>query len=228
MLSIKNGANGYTKEKKYMNNQNEISFREQSTNLLLIFTRNPELGKVKTRLAKTIGDEAALDIYKFLLEHTKQVTQNLSCDKAVYYSVKVRENDIWDATTYQKHQQEGSDLGVRMLNAFQQAFSRGYEKVVIIGSDLPDVTSEHINNAFEKLSSNDVVMGPAEDGGYYLLGIKKLHANIFQHKDWGTSTVRKDTLNDLQNESVHLLETLNDVDVFDDIKNNPTFNQFLN
>ncbi len=217
MPSIKNGANGYIKEKRFM-----------SKNLLLIFTRNPELGKVKTRLAKTIGDEAALDIYKFLLEHTKQVTQNLSCDKAVYYSVKVRENDIWDASVYQKHLQDGNDLGIRMYNAFQQAFSTGYEKVVIIGSDLPDLTSEHINEAFEKLNSNDLVMGPAEDGGYYLLGMKKLHANIFQHKDWGTSTVRKDTLNDLQNESVHLLETLNDVDVFEDIKNNPVFNQFLN
>ncbi|CAM1339064.1 TIGR04282 family arsenosugar biosynthesis glycosyltransferase [Tenacibaculum aestuarii] len=205
-----------------------MSLLPKSKNLLLIFTRNPELGKVKTRLAKTIGNEAAFDIYKFLLEHTKQVTQNLSCDKAVYYSVKVREHDIWDATLYQKHQQNGNDLGIRMHNAFQQAFSTGYEKVIIIGSDLPDLTSEHINEAFEKLNSNDVVMGPAEDGGYYLLGMKKLHANIFQHKDWGTSTVRKDTLNDLQNESVFLLETLNDVDVFDDIKNNPIFNQFLN
>ncbi|WP_435254054.1 TIGR04282 family arsenosugar biosynthesis glycosyltransferase [Tenacibaculum sp. A30] len=205
-----------------------MSLLPKSKNLLLIFTRNPDLGKVKTRLAKTIGDQAALDIYKFLLEHTKQVTQNLSCDKAVYYSVKVRENDIWDASVYQKHLQDGNDLGIRMHNAFQQAFSTGYEKVVIIGSDLPDLTSEHINVAFEKLNSNDVVMGPAEDGGYYLMGMKKLHANIFQHKDWGTSTVRKDTLNDLQNESVFLLETLNDVDVFDDIKNNPIFNQFLN
>ncbi|WP_028891451.1 TIGR04282 family arsenosugar biosynthesis glycosyltransferase [Tenacibaculum sp. 47A_GOM-205m] len=199
-----------------------------SKNLLLIFTRNPELGNVKTRLANTIGDEAALAIYKFLLEHTKQVTQNLPCDKAVYYSVKIREHDIWNPTIYQKKLQEGNDLGERMHNAFQQAFSDGYEKVIIIGSDLPDLTSEHINKAFKKLNSNDVVMGPAEDGGYYLLGMKKLHANIFQHKDWGTSTVRKDTLNDLQNESVHLLETLNDVDVFDDIKNNPVFNQFLN
>ncbi|MDE0536242.1 TIGR04282 family arsenosugar biosynthesis glycosyltransferase [Tenacibaculum sp. L6] len=205
-----------------------MSLLPKSKNLLLIFTRNPELGKVKTRLAKTIGDEAALDIYKFLLEHTKQVTQNLSCNKAVYYSVKVRENDIWDTSVYQKHLQDGNDLGIRMHNAFQQAFSTGYKKVVIIGSDLPELTSEHINVAYEKLNSNDVVMGPAEDGGYYLLGMKKLHANIFQHKDWGTSTVRKDTLNDLQNESVFLLETLNDVDVFDDIKNNPIFNQFLN
>ncbi|WGH74437.1 TIGR04282 family arsenosugar biosynthesis glycosyltransferase [Tenacibaculum tangerinum] len=206
-----------------MNNQ-----KEQSRNLLLLFTRNPELGKVKTRLAKTIGKEAALNIYKYLLKHTKQVTQNLACDKAVYYSVKIREDDIWDISTYQKHLQKGTDLGERMHNAFQQAFSNGYEKVIIIGSDLPDITSEHINEAFEKLNTHEVVIGPAEDGGYYLLGMKKLHANIFRHKDWGTSTVRKDTLNDLQNVSVHLLEILNDVDVFDDIKNNSIFNQFLN
>lgn len=199
-----------------------------SKNLLLIFTRNPELGKVKTRLAKTVGDEAALNIYKFLLNHTKEVTQNLSCDKALYYSVKVRENDIWDSSIYQKHTQLGDDLGIRMQNAFQQAFDKSYEKVLIIGSDLFDLQEKHINQAFEKLNSNDVVIGPAEDGGYYLLGMKKLHPTIFQNKQWGTATVRKDTLNDLQNESVHLLETLNDVDVFEDIKNNSVFDQFLN
>ena len=198
-----------------------------SKNLLLIFTRNPELGKVKTRLAKTIGNESALNIYKFLLNHTKEVTQDLNCDKAVYYSVKVRNNDIWDASNYQKHQQNGDDLGIRMKNAFQEAFDKSYEKVLIIGSDLYDLNPNHINEAFEKLNSNDVVIGPAEDGGYYLLGMKELHSEVFKNKDWGTSTVRQDTLNDLQNVSVHLLETLNDVDVFDDIKDNPAFEQFL-
>lgn len=197
-------------------------------NLLLIFTRNPELGKTKTRLAKTIGDEAALEIYKFLLDHTREVTQNITCDKAVYYSVKIRENDIWNASIYQKYQQKGTDLGIRMHNAFQDAFTNNYEKVLIVGSDLYDLQPNHINDAFEKLNSNDVVIGPAEDGGYYLLGMKKLQASVFQNKDWGTSTVRKDTLNDLQNVSVHLLETLNDIDVFDDIKDNPIFDQFLN
>ena len=198
-----------------------------SKNLLLIFTRNPELGKVKTRLAKTVGDESALNIYKFLLNHTKEVTQNLNCDKAVYYSVKVRENDIWDANIFQKYAQSGDDLGLRMQNAFQQAFNNSYEKVLIIGSDLFDLQEKHINEAFEELNSNDVVIGPAEDGGYYLLGMKKLQPLIFHNKEWGTATVLKDTLNDLQNVSVHLLETLNDVDVFDDIKDNPTFKQFI-
>ena len=196
-------------------------------NLLLIFTRNPELGKVKTRLAKSIGDRNALEVYKLLLNKTKEATLKLNCDKAVYYSVKIRENDIWDAAAYQKQQQYGNNLGVKMQNAFKEAFKKGYEKVIIIGSDLYDLTSEIIENAFKKLDTNDVVLGPAKDGGYYLLGMKKLHLNIFENKDWGTETVRASTLKDLEKDTVHLLEELNDVDVVEDIKNHPAFEQFL-
>lgn len=198
-----------------------------SKNLLLIFTRNPELGKVKTRLAKSVGDKTALEIYKFLLKKTKEVTQDLTYDKAVYYSVKVRENDIWDSKTYQKHQQIGNDLGIRMQNAFLNSFNAGYEKVMIIGSDLFDLTSEIIDKAFQKLNDNDVVIGPAEDGGYYLLGMKSLQPNIFKNKAWGTSSVRKETLVNLKDKKVHLLEELNDVDVFEDIQNHPAFAHFL-
>lgn len=187
-------------------------------NLLMIFTRNPELGKVKTRLAKTIGDQKALEVYKFLLNKTKEVTQDLVTDKAVFYSVKVRENDIWDAAIYQKYPQSGSDLGARMQLAFQQAFDQGYEKVAIIGSDLFDLSQQHIETAFEQLNSNNVVIGPAEDGGYYLLALKKVYPAIFQNKEWGTSSVRKDTLADLKNETIFLLEQLNDIDVYDDLK----------
>lgn len=200
---------------------------QKNKNLLLIFTRNPELGKAKTRLAKSVGDETALDIYKFLLQKTKEVTYNLDCDKAVYYSVKIRENDIWDSTRYQKHQQTGEDLGVRMQNAFKESFETGYKKVMIIGSDLYDLTPKIIEDAFFKLEANDVVIGPAEDGGYYLLGMNILQSKIFKNKDWGTSSVKKDTLNDLQKVNVHLLTELNDVDVIEDIENNPAFQQFL-
>ncbi|PKH50154.1 glycosyltransferase [Tenacibaculum sp. Bg11-29] len=198
-----------------------------SKNLLLVFTRNPELGKAKTRLAKTVGDETALTIYKFLLDKTKEITANLSCDKAVYYSVKIRDNDIWNKEIYQKHQQKGEDLGIRMQNAFQNSFDENYDKVLIIGSDLYDLTPAIIENAFEKLNTNDVVIGPAEDGGYYLLGMKKMHAAVFKNKEWGTATVRRDTLNNLQKVTVHLLEELNDVDVFEDIENHSAFQQFL-
>ncbi|MDB0040336.1 TIGR04282 family arsenosugar biosynthesis glycosyltransferase [Polaribacter sp.] len=199
-----------------------------SKNLLLIFTRNPELGKVKTRLAKTIGEEKALAIYKFLLAHTKKVTENIACDKAVYYSVKVREDDLWNGEIYQKKQQLGEDLGIRMQNAFQDAFANGYEKVLIVGSDLIDLSEEIIEKGFLQLASNDVVIGPAEDGGYYLLGMKSVHPNVFKNKNWGTSTVREETLNDLKDKKVHLLNELNDADVLDDIKEHPAFQHFLN
>ncbi|TVZ56832.1 hypothetical protein OD91_2133 [Lutibacter sp. Hel_I_33_5] len=189
-----------------------------SKNLLLIFTRNPELGKVKTRLAKTIGDKNALKIYKKLLHQTKKVTQYLDCDKAVYYSVKIRKNDIWDSSIYQKHQQTGNDLGFRMQNAFENSFKKGYEKVMIIGSDLFDLSEEIINEAFYQLDKNDTVIGPAEDGGYYLLGMKKNYPEIFQNKNWGTSSVRKATLEDLKNQNTFQLEELNDIDVYEDLK----------
>lgn len=198
-----------------------------SKNLLLIFTRNPELGKAKTRLAKSVGDEIALEIYKFLLNKTKEITQNLTCDKAVYYSVKIRENDIWNSNFYQKHQQFGEDLGFRMQNAFKNSFEAGYQKVMIIGSDLYDLSPSIIEDAFSKLNTNDVVLGPAEDGGYYLLGMKTLQPNIFENKAWGTSTVRTETLNDLEKVNVHLLQELNDVDVIEDIENHPAFQKFL-
>ncbi|MDX6746530.1 TIGR04282 family arsenosugar biosynthesis glycosyltransferase [Polaribacter sp. PL03] len=198
-----------------------------SKNLLLIFTRNPELGKAKTRLAKTVGDETALDIYKFLLKRTRAIASKVSSDKAVYYSVKIRENDIWDAAIFQKHQQVGEDLGIRMLNAFKNGFSAGYEKVLIIGSDLYDLTPETVDHAFASLDTNDVVLGPAEDGGYYLLGMNSLHENVFKNKDWGTETVRASTLTDLKDKKVLLLSELNDVDVFEDIEHHPAFQQFI-
>jgi len=197
----------------------------EAKNLILIFTRNPELGKCKTRLAKTIGDENALTIYKILLQHTADVIEQIDCDKAVYYSVKVRDNDIWDNTIYQKHQQHGNNLGLRMQNAFNNSFKVGYEKVLIVGSDLYDLKPKYIQEAFDNLDNHDVTIGPAEDGGYYLLGMKILHPNIFENKDWGTETVRKDTLNDLKNKSVFLLEELNDIDLYEDLKK---YDQLLN
>ena len=196
-------------------------------NLLLVFTKNPELGKVKTRLAKTVGNTTALKIYIFLLERTRDIVVKVSADKAVYYSVKVRENDIWDASTFQKHQQVGEDLGIRMLHAFKNGFKAGYEKVMIIGSDLYDITAETIENAFIALENNEVVIGPAEDGGYYLLGMNSLEEKVFKNKDWGTETVRKNTLEDLKDKKVFLLGELNDVDIFEDIEHHPAFQIFL-
>ena len=190
-------------------------------NLIIVFTRNPELGKVKTRLAKTVGASSALDIYTFLLEHTEIIIRNITSDKAVYYSEKIREGDLWDNNIYLKYLQEGDDLGEKMHNAFKNAFNKDYEKVVIVGSDLFDLKESHLLEAFQKLNTRDVVIGPAKDGGYYLLGMKQLHPILFKNKKWGAATVLESTLNDLQQEKVKLLEALNDIDTFEDLQQQP-------
>lgn len=198
-----------------------------SKNLIIIFTRNPELGKVKTRLAKTIGDASALHIYSYLLEHTEKTIRNIDSDKAVYYSEEIYKEDIWDNATYLKYLQKGEDLGERMLHAFQNAFNNNYEKVIIVGSDLFDLKEKHIEEAFQKLNKRDIVIGPAKDGGYYLLGMKTLKEAVFKDKKWSTASVFKDTLKDLYKLKVHQLEVLNDIDTFEDMKNNTTLKNLI-
>ncbi|MBT8184216.1 MAG: TIGR04282 family arsenosugar biosynthesis glycosyltransferase [Eudoraea sp.] len=198
-----------------------------SKELLLIFTRNPELGKCKTRLAATIGERAALEVYKFLLKHTVSITANLKTDKTVYYSENIRENDIWPKEVFNKQLQQGEDLGTRMLNAFRNGFDAGYDRIIIIGSDIYDLSEADLKLAFKLLREKDYVLGPALDGGYYLLGMKRLNPTLFQNKDWGSATVLSSTIIDLEGEEYHLLETRNDVDVYDDIKDNKIFLPYL-
>lgn len=198
-----------------------------SKNLLLVFTRNPELGKCKTRLAAKVGDESALDIYKFLLNHTAALTQNVNAAKQVWYSEEIWMNDIWDNAVYDKRLQQGTDLGVRMANAFQAGFASGFERVIVIGSDMYDLSEDDLEKAFTILKVKDFVIGPAEDGGYYLLGMKAFNAEVFKNKTWGTSSVLQNTLNDLKNENIELLEARNDVDVYEDIGTTDAFLPFL-
>ena len=198
-----------------------------SKNLIITFTRNPELGKVKSRLAKSIGEVSALEVYIKLLEHTKNVLKDLDCDKAVYYSVKIRDNDIWDSKIFQKHQQFGDDLGERMQNAFENGFKKGYEKIIIVGSDLYDLNTKIIKEAFQQLENNDTVIGPAEDGGYYLLGMKTMHSSVFEIENWGTETVYKQTISKLNNKSVYVLEILNDIDYVEDLKPYEAFKSYI-
>jgi rSAM/selenodomain-associated transferase 1 len=195
------------------------------TDALLIFTRNPEWGKVKTRLAKSIGNEQALEVYKSLLLHTRNVTQNLDCDKFVFYDNRIEPNDIWSDKEYYKRLQSGDDLGQKMQNAFQEVLDLGYKNCIIVGSDLFDLQPQHLTIAFEKLQENEVVIGPAEDGGYYLLGLKKLIPGIFSNKNWGTETVFKDTLDNLTNYKFDLLEILNDIDTLEDLEKS-NYNNF--
>lgn len=195
--------------------------------LLIIFTRNPELGKCKTRLAATVGDESALNIYKFLLDHTKNITQGLNIGKWLYYSDDIWENDIWDSSDYAKKVQSGNDLGERMSNAFIDGFNAGYEKIIIIGSDMYDLTENDLLEAFNLLDQHDYIIGPAIDGGYYLLGMKIFNPALFNNKIWGSNTVFQATIQDLRNMDYGLLAPKNDIDYFEDIKDIEIFRTFL-
>ena len=182
--------------------------------VLLIFIRNPELGKVKTRLAATVGDKNALKIYEVLLDYTKVITQDLPCRKVLYYADKVTEKDNWPNEIYSKALQPEGDLGIKMQTAFAEVFQEGAEQVVLIGSDCYELTSDILNEAFERLKTKDTVIGPAADGGYYLLGFSRPNHSVFQNKNWSTSTVFLDTVNDLESHgfSWSALPVLNDVD----------------
>lgn len=197
------------------------------SNCVLIFTRNPEIGKVKSRLAQGVGKQNALDIYIKLLQHTRDVVSTIDCERWVGYSEAVRQEDLWENHSFYKFQQQGEDLGARMHNAFSQAFTAGHKKVLIVGSDLYDLQPHHINAAFNALETHDTVIGPAKDGGYYLLGMKKLNSAVFQNKKWGTESVLSDTLKDLKDSKVYHLETLNDIDYAQDLKPYPEFAQYL-
>ena len=189
--------------------------------LLLIFTRNPEKGKVKKRLAQTIGDEAALKVYNYLLQHTVNITRPLPVEKWVYYSEALPENDIWEKDLFRKKLQQGQDLGQRMEQAFSEAFKAGFKKVVIIGSDLFDIEEADLKMAFLTLDDHEYVVGPAQDGGYFLLGMKKPTPQLFRNKDWSTSRVLDQTLSDLEQEKLKLLPVRNDIDTFEDMRSHP-------
>jgi rSAM/selenodomain-associated transferase 1 len=169
-----------------------------SNSLLIIFYRNPELGKVKTRLAATLGDSKALAVYLYLSAHTKSITESLPVDKAVFYSNHIDTEDNWDNAAYHKNLQSGTNLGERMANAFREGFRSGYLSICIVGTDCFELTSAAIEEAFAKLQLNDTVIGPANDGGYYLLGMNAYHAEFFENKSWSTSSVYEATLQDFK------------------------------
>lgn len=198
-----------------------------SKKALIIFVKNPELGKVKTRLAKTVGDESALNIYKFLLKHTAEITETLQVDKYVFYAENIEQDDVWNPDIFRKKLQKGKDFGERMKNAFSEIFDMGYESVILIGCDVYNLIKNDLENAFNALQDNPFVIGPAADGGYYLLGKQKPFNTLFENKNWYSNTVLKETLNDLRDKKYILLDERNVVDFYNDIKNIAEFQQFL-
>lgn len=188
-------------------------------NALIILIRNPQLGCVKTRLAAKIGNESALKVYIALLNYTQSVAREIDASRLLFYSDFIDGNDSWDNGLFNKYLQEGNSFGTRMCRAFKLALN-DHEKAVIIGSDCEELNPKIIREAFDKLSEFDVILGPAKDGGYYLMGLKKIYPELFTNKRWSTSSVLEDTLIDVKNLglSFYLLPVLSDIDEYEDFK----------
>lgn len=188
--------------------------------LLLIFVKNPEKGTVKTRLAKTVGDEKAYQTYINLLNLTIDVASETDAQKQIWYSSFVDESDGLGGAGFDKKLQQGENLGTRMLNAFHDGFEDKFSKIVIIGSDCPGISREILEEAFDRLDQDEVVIGPSEDGGYYLLGLRKLIPEIFKDISWSTERVLSETVKVLKSKGLDYgkLPTLNDIDTEEDLR----------
>jgi uncharacterized protein len=188
--------------------------------LIIIFVKNLQPGKVKTRLAADVGDEKALAIYRQLISITKEAALPVDADKEVWYSEYMEENDVFDADQFRKKVQSGENLGSRMANSIRNGFEDGYREVVIIGSDCPELGADTLEKAFKELGAHDAVVGPSRDGGYYLLGLRNYTDELFRDMYWSTESVLSETLKRLERlgYSWKKLPELNDIDTVEDLK----------
>ena len=186
---------------------------------VIVFLKNPEIGKAKTRIASTAGPEKALTIYKELLSITHDIVDRVEAKRFLYYTHFINSSDLWENQRFIKTIQTEGGLGNKMKVAFSEVLKK-VEKAIIIGSDCPYITPELINEGFDALAQNNVVIGPTFDGGYYLLGLKKVVPEIFEQIEFSTENVFKDTVSilDKKGHSYKILQQLHDVDYYDDWK----------
>lgn len=188
-------------------------------NLLMVFAKSPIKGEVKTRLGNEIGFEKSYWVYLQLLKKTAENISNKNQDIIVFHSKpnKKMESIFDNAKNFLV--QNGSDLGDKMLSAFQWAFNEKYKNVILIGTDLWNISESMVIRARNVLENKDFVIGPTYDGGYYLIGMKKIKKKIFQNIPWSTNRVLEETLKKIKNDSVYFLGIENDIDDFIDLKN---------
>lgn len=193
--------------------------------MLLIFVKYPEPGKVKTRLAKNIGSENAAILYRKMAESIiYELSKLTDYKKIIFFDPPDRKKDVVGWLKFNGLSfisQEGNSLGEKMSNAFSHAFSLGAANAVVVGTDCPQIATETIEKAFEKLETSDVVIGPSYDGGYYLLGLRRLIPELFYDIDWGTNLVFDQTMKRLRRDRIksECLEMLRDVDTVEDLSN---------
>ena len=200
-----------------------MSDKTQNRRCAIVFMRVPEIGKVKTRLSRSIDEKIVLALYKnFAMDVFEKVQKCANHIRICYHPPGQEAKMIsWLGNTYEYVSQTGKDLGERMENAFRETFSDGYTHLILIGTDFPDLPEAFIGEAFGHLENDRVVIGPASDGGYYLVGFPKNRflPRIFKDMPWGTDQVYSKTIRLLKRacRSVHLLPEWRDIDDYDDL-----------
>ena len=191
---------------------------------LIIFTRYPEPGKTKTRLIPALGTVGAANLQREMTEHTIFQVQELQKVIAISVEVRFAGGDLqlmqdWLGLDLIYQSQGEGDLGSRMARSLFEAFQSDATKVIIIGTDCPGVNAHILETAFEKLHTFDLVLGPAIDGGYYLIGLRQPIPELFVNIEWGTAQVFQKTLDIAQklNLSYVSLSPLADVDRQEDL-----------
>lgn len=187
--------------------------------LLILFVKHPVAGQTKTRLAAGIGHEKALAAYHEMLLHLRTVAAATRFDVVVFYGNEIPDQDVWSETGWPRLLQAGETLGERMNGAFAWGKDQGYSQMVLVGSDIPGVDAELLQNGMGSLESHEVVIGPSTDGGYYLIGLRQPDNSLFEKIEWSTPTVLEQTRERIaeQQLSLFLLPALQDVDTIEDL-----------
>jgi uncharacterized protein len=195
------------------------------TEILIIFSRYPEAGKTKTRMIPALGTEGAAELQRQMTEHTLATAIALRSSRKVAIAIHFAGGELslmqeWLGADLNYMPQVAGDLGKKMQSAFDLAFAAGNQRIVIIGTDCPDLDQTILTKAFNSLQHHDLVLGVAEDGGYYLIGLNRQIPELFQQIAWGTEQVLNQTSKIAQqlNLQVDYLTTLADVDRPQDLK----------
>jgi len=190
---------------------------------VLLFIRAPELGRVKTRLEIKMDAVTVLGLYQCFVEDIIQTLSIGGYDITVYFapSHKVSAVQAWLGPMIHVQAQKGRSLGEKMCNAFSNVFTTEVDQAVLIGSDFPDLAIDIIHQAFVSLQNSDVTIGPAKDGGYYLMGFRKdaFNGDVFTGIDWGTEHVYQQTRQHIHDAGLndHVLPSWQDIDTYEDL-----------
>ena len=197
---------------------------------LIVFTRYPRPGTTKTRLIPKLGKKGAADLHRKMTENTLSQVKRVPKSRDLTVEIRYEDGDErlmknWLGTGFEYRPQCSGDLGLRMKRSFEEAFMTGANTSVIIGTDIPHITHEIIQKAFDALKQKNIVLGPAKDGGYYLIGLQGYSQppaipDLFTNINWGAGDVLDKTLRIAKHSelSFKLLEVLEDVDNPEDLK----------